>query len=36
MDSVLIFFKRKVLKVNPDIEKLFLEPNWSESLKVFT
>lgn len=34
MDAVLIFFRRKVVKVQPDPEKMFLEPSWSESLKV--
>lgn len=34
MDSVLIFFQRKLPKVIVDPTKLFLEPNWKESLKV--
>jgi len=34
MDSVLIFFQRKLPKVIKDTTKLFLEPNWKESLKV--
>lgn len=34
MDCVLILFKRNVLKVKPDPDKSFLEPNWPMSLKV--
>jgi len=34
MDSVLIFFQRKLPKVILDTTKMFLEPNWKESLKV--
>jgi len=34
MDSVLIFFQRKLPKVILDTTKVFLEPNWKESLKV--
>jgi len=34
MDSVLIFFQRKLPKVVLDTTKVFLEPNWKESLKV--
>jgi len=34
MDSVLILFQRKLPKVIKDSTKMFLEPNWKESLKV--
>jgi len=34
MDCVLIFFQRKLPKVIIDTIKMFLEPNWKESLKV--
>jgi len=34
MDCVLIFFQRKLPKVIKDTIKMFLEPNWKESLKV--
>lgn len=36
MDSVLILFQKKMQKVIPDYDKLFLEPFWNESLKVFS
>jgi hypothetical protein len=36
MDSVLILFQKKIQKVIPDSDKLFLEPSWSDSLKVFS
>jgi len=34
MDCVLIFFQRKLPKVIIDTVRMFLEPNWKESLKV--
>lgn len=34
MDTVLLLFKRKLLKVIPDTSKSFLTPKWDESLKV--
>ncbi|XP_029343675.1 dynein heavy chain 5, axonemal-like [Acyrthosiphon pisum] len=36
MDCVLIFFQRKLPKVIKDTTKLFLEPNWKESLKLMS
>lgn len=35
MDVCLILFRRKVNVVKVDSSKQFLEPSWSEALKVF-
>lgn len=36
MDVVLILFQRRLEKVQPDLEKLFLISSWSESLKTMS
>lgn len=34
MDVVLILFQRRLEKVSPDMDRLFLVSSWSESLKT--
>lgn len=36
MDCVCILFRKRIKAIKPDLEKLFLQSSWEESLKVMS